>query len=106
MDTGKAALDPPLSFRVYATSYRGYAGLFDGFDATSGTYDTSGASALPAMSPLFVSSTDSHLEIGSPAMDTGIDPGSINSMLSAGTSLDGVSRTGRAVDRGAYEQGI
>ncbi|MCK5797086.1 MAG: right-handed parallel beta-helix repeat-containing protein, partial [Deltaproteobacteria bacterium] len=104
-DTGAKALDLPKSFTLNAASVRGITTNFDGFAAGDGTYTLTNLHTLASGDAFFVSSTNSHLATGAQAIDTGVDPATLNSTLKAGTSLDGVIRKGRQIDRGAYEQG-
>ena len=80
------------------------ADFFD-FTAASGTYTLTAVDDVLLGEPLFVSVNDSRLQAGAAAIDSGVDPSTVDSSLSAGTSVDGVSRAGREIDRGAYEQG-
>jgi hypothetical protein len=105
-DTGTTARDAPESFSVYALSARGQGETFDGFADGDGTYTLVDVETVADGDPFFASATDSTLVAGASAMDTGVDPSSTDSALEPGTSLDGVDRSGRAIDRGAYEQGI
>ncbi|HOX47099.1 MAG TPA: hypothetical protein PK668_26130 [Myxococcota bacterium] len=105
-DTGAAALDPPLSYQAVSVSAKNASALHDGFDAASGSYTETGVELLGAADALFVDEGDSHLAPGSTALDTGVDPGTLDALLAPGTSLDGVDRaTVLALDRGCYEQG-
>ncbi len=47
-----------------------------------------------------------NLASGVVALDSGVDPATVDSAVSAGTSLDGVDRSSSDIDRGAYEQGL
>jgi hypothetical protein len=105
-DTAAIALDVPDSYDLYALTLRGYTTYSEGFDDIHGTYTESGKVVLDVGDPFFESETDSHLATDCTAIDSGIDPATIDASLSAGVSLDGVDRqTVQDIDRGAYEQG-
>jgi len=104
-DTGVTALDVPASFTLQAAAIRGVSTTFDGFTAASGSYKLVSVDTVLVGDPFFVSATDSHLAGGAKAIDTGVDPATLDSSLKAGVSIDGVSRQGRKIDRGAFEQG-
>ena len=104
-DTAAKALDLPKSFKFVNATIRGVTSTYDGFASTDGSYTLTEVHVLPTPSTFFVSATDSHLATGAHAIDTGVDPVTLDSTLHAGTSLDGVSRQGRKIDQGAYEQG-
>ena len=96
-------IDPPTSLVVRAFTSQGHNLLFEDFTPDAGAVE------IDTVSPgiqLFVDSDDSRLTQGSGAIDTGLDPATLNVELTLGTSLDGVSRQGRVVDRGAFEQGL
>ncbi len=103
-DTGIVALDPPTSFEVQALTMRGFSPLSDGFTDAEGTYLISDLETLQSADPLFVSPSDSHLAEGCSAIDSGVDPASVDSSLSVGISLDGLPRAAGDIDRGAFEQ--
>ncbi len=104
-DTAPAALDPPASFLAAAVSAKNASALLDGFNPGSGDYTQEGVELLGVADPLFVDEFDSHLAAGSTALDTGVDPSTLDALLAPGTSLDGVDRSAvQALDRGCYEQ--
>jgi hypothetical protein len=105
-DTGATALDAPTSYTLHSVHVQHYAAHSDGYNPPDGTYTEIDLVNLNAGDPFFVDTQDSHLDAASTAMDAGVDPASVHPDLSAGTSLDGVSRAGRAIDRGCYEQGL
>lgn len=105
-DTGVTALDTPTSFTAHSVSYRGPTELFDGFADVDGTYVLVDVVEVDAPDPFFVSATDSTLAPGAAAIDSGVDPSTLDPDLSPGTSLNNVDRTGGQIDRGAYEQGL
>jgi len=104
-DTAAKALDLPKSFKLVNATIRGVTSTYDGFASSDGSYTLTEVHVLPMPSTFFVSATDSHLATGAYAIDTGVNPVTLDSTLHAGTSLDGVSRQGRKIDQGAYEQG-
>ncbi len=104
-DNGASALDPPLAFEAYNVSWRGANSLLGDFAIDDGDYILVDVDELPAGEPFFVSDTDDHLEVGSAAIDSGVDPAAVVPWLEAGDSIEWVDRTGRLIDRGAYEQG-
>jgi hypothetical protein len=105
-DTGVIALDEPTAFQATAWVVLNPGPDYDGFTDAEGTYVLTDVDEVLAIDPFFVSAIDSHLDIGAAGLDSGVDPVSIDSMLTPGTDFDGVSRaTALAIDRGAYEQG-
>jgi hypothetical protein len=106
LDVGAVALDPPTSYTATAWVVRTRSADYDGYTDAEGTYVLTDVDDVAAMDPFFVSLADSHLEMGSAGIDSGVDPTSIISTLPIGTDLDGTDRTGRMFDRGAYEQGL
>lgn len=105
-DTGVTAQDVPTSFTAHSVSYRGPTELFDGFSDVDGTYTMTDVVEVGLGDPFFVGATDSTLAPGAAAMDSGVDPSTLDSDLSPGTSLNNVDRAGHQIDRGAYEQGL
>ncbi|MBW2734844.1 MAG: right-handed parallel beta-helix repeat-containing protein [Deltaproteobacteria bacterium] len=103
-DTGITASDPPLSFRVEGLTMRGVGTTFDGFDDASGTYTLVRLQTVAAGAPFFAA--DGSMVTGSLAIDAGVNPATIDSSLKAGVSVNGVSRSDRLVDHGAFEQGL
>ena len=102
-DAGPTALDVPISFTLDVVSVRGStADLFD-FAMGDGTYAVT-TDVVP-VGPLFVSGTDSHLDPLAPPIDAGMDPSFFSALLIAGVDIDGTDRSGRTLDRGAYEEG-
>lgn len=104
-DEGAVALDPPLSFVAHSIAARGHDALYDGFTDLEGMYDLTAIDTVGVMEPFFVGPADSHLEVGAVGIDGGVDPSGLEPGLSLGVAVDGVDRTGRVPDRGAYEQG-
>jgi hypothetical protein len=98
-------LELPVSFAAYACSAVNFSMAFGGFTMTDGTYDLNGLEAVLAGAPFFASATDAHLQSGTTGIDSGIDPAVLVPGFTSGTALDGTPRTGRVLDRGAYEQG-
>ncbi|MFH1811591.1 MAG: right-handed parallel beta-helix repeat-containing protein [Pseudomonadota bacterium] len=103
-DTGVLALDAPTSLTVQAVSHSGGSVDCDGFDCTSDGHVFSAITPVSGSDSLFLSASDYHLAVGSPALDTGVIPVSVDAQFDQELSLDSVSRTGRARDRGCYEQ--
>ncbi|MBW1872406.1 MAG: hypothetical protein JRJ19_10095, partial [Deltaproteobacteria bacterium] len=105
-DTGATALDVPVSYVLQAFTLRGYTTYSEGFDDVDGTYTESDVVVLATDDPFFESASDSHLAADCTAIDSGVDPATVDASLSAGVSLGGVDRQSvQAIDRGAYEQG-
>lgn len=102
-DDGEFALDAPLSFDTFRTSYRGFGSVIGADFVQLPAYALDESEEHPA-GAIFVSPTNHQLDGDSAAVDTGVDPATINPEWTSGVSLNGVDRTGRAVDRGAYEQ--
>jgi len=104
-DTGELALDPPESFILRAASVRGITKEINGFLTNQDTYVFIDLDQVQESEPFFESEADSHLHLQAGALDTGVLPVELHPDLSVSTSLDGVSRQERLIDRGAYEQG-
>jgi hypothetical protein len=100
------ALDKPTSFHAEAIATDGVGATYDGFTDLDGTYTLISIDPVGGMETLFVSASDSHLDPSSIALDSGIDPSSLDNALSLQVSLDGVDRSGMVPDRGCYEQGL
>lgn len=105
-DADPTALDVPASFTASAIAARGFGLQYDGFSDVDGVYTLTDVDTVGIMEPLFMSAADSHLEAGALGIDGGVDPATLEPGLSLGIDLDGTSRTGLAVDRGCYEQGL
>ncbi len=104
-DVGLSAMDVPVSFAAHAVTVTGHSDLFFDFAASDGTYSLIDIDELVGGGGLFLSNTDSHLDVASGGIDTGVDPATLDASITAGESVDGIDRAGRAIDRGAYEQG-
>jgi hypothetical protein len=101
---GLGARVAPVQLLLDRTSIVRRSANFDGFTDLDGTYSIT-VDDLEGDDPLFVSPTDSALVGGAQPIDTGRDPNGVDPSLTAGTAIDGTSRVGRVIDRGAYEQG-
>ncbi len=104
-DTGTVAIDAPISFTASALSIRNRASDFFGFTGTAGDFILIDMDTVLDGDDFFVGPSDSHLQTGASAMDKGREPTVLVPTASPGTSIDGVPRAGRMVDRGCYEQG-
>jgi hypothetical protein len=96
----------PDRFTANAVSFRGFDPLFFQF-ADNPSYELLNVVDVPDSEPLLAA--DGRLSAGAGGIDAGVDPGTEPSLVrfavELGTSVDGVSRAGRVVDQGAFEQG-
>ncbi len=103
-DDSPLALDAPLFLRGQAITAQNIHDMIAGF--TFSPTVSLEVDVLTEAQAFFLDEQDSHLVENAQAMDSGIEPSSLGvDGLSAGTSLDGVTRSDRVIDRGAYEQG-
>ena len=99
--------DKPVAFHAEAIAAQGHDALYSGFSDLDGTYNLVAVDAVIPGDPFFVSATDSRLDPLAIALDSGIDPSTLNGQLTLGTSLDGNDRQAALLpDRGCYEQGM
>jgi len=103
-----ASRQPPVSLSAYAVTVQGHGATCADFSCDgSGPLELTDLEELLAADELFVSASDSHIHVDSPAaaIDGGVNFWLLDDVLAPGRSLDGIDRTDSVIDRGAYEQG-